>query len=265
MAGTAYWGLLRDVMIRRALGASISEDSLAWLEARADAYFERAFEVADERRDRNPRAMCLAVWYTLSIKGDRDAAVEWLRRGVQFFGNERMAENWLTCGPWGSRLLAPHRWYREFLSALRLGSPSIDTLWYNAHKAHLFEGIGEQRRAVAHHDSALTQVNARMPNSAYAKAWTFAGLGQLALAAEAASLAKRRIDSANAFAYSWPLLVQGLVHARNPASHADAIGVFRRLVLWEGNRWATPNIFALDPGLAHLRGREDFEELLALY
>ena len=246
--------------IRRALGADIPEDSLAFLEAQADSHFAEAFDLAARSQ---VGASSGPQWYTLGIKGDRAAAEDWLQRAVARFGVDEIGEIKITSAAWGSRLMAPSSWFvNEFMGRLSLGSRITDSVSYHMHKGFLYEGTGDTPRARAHFDSALVLAE----QTGGVGVHTLAAIGEIASAKRQLSIWQSTLDPDNLFRYAFAyLLPKAVLLARDAETHDEAVAILRELSLMEGIRAFTPTLFGLDPGFAHLRDREDFQEMLALY
>jgi serine/threonine-protein kinase len=227
-------------------------------------YIDRAIALAPDK----PESYMYKAWLQLSWHGSVADARSVLQTAVQRLGPERgFVAGFLSSSWWASRLLAQDRWYRSMLEHASLGPPDLDSADYYMHKAGLFEGVGQQRKARAYWDSVIPVLTGRlreMPNGSNGftsiflhqnLAWAYAGLGMK----EEAILEARKVDNLDQRQRFQGPLSLALTYAAVGESEAAA-AQFERVL--STPNWVTPKFLAIDPALIPLRQVPRFRRLL---
>jgi serine/threonine protein kinase/tetratricopeptide (TPR) repeat protein len=229
--------------------------------AEAERYIDRAIALDPGK----PESYMYKTWLYLSWHGSVDEARSVLQTAVEKLGPERaFAGGFLQSYWWVSRILAKDPWYRSMLGQVSLGAPDLDSTNYYMHKAALFEGLHEGRKARAYWDSVVTVVGGRLRRPLAGALWDHhsqlalgnAGLGNKE---EAIREARRVAELAPRGVVLVPL-VMALTYAEVGERDA-AVEQFERLASFPGN-WVTPKFLALDPTLEPLRQVPRFRRLL---
>ncbi len=260
LTGNGYWGTLKALLMASfedpvhfdAARAQAARDSAAW-------YLNRTIELSP---DDAQNYMYFAYWYL--AEGDLRGASDVLQRAQRTIGTERTTAAMLRSAPQASRILAQDGWYRALVERADLGSPNFDSTYYYAHKAMLYDGVGNTTRARAYWDSVRATAQPKSVRGPF-DLWPW----QLATAYASLGEPKRAVDLGNqlrgmAATRCWSDYYLGLVEAAAGLEDAT-VARLEDVVLRQPIAFVTPKFLSLDPGLRALRANPRFRKLLAAY
>lgn len=261
LTGIGYWGTLKALLMASfddpahfdAARAKAAHDSAAW-------YLSRTIELGP---DDAQNYMYAAYWY-MSMERDTKAARGLLQRSERTIGTERTTAAFFRSAPEASRILAGDGWYRALVERANLGSPNFDSTDYYAHKAMLYDGMGNASKARAYWDSVRTvahgeNVRGMFNMRPWDLAMAYARLGERQSALDLSS--QLRSAEVNR---CWSDYYLALVEAAAGLEDA-AVARLEDVALRQPIAFVTPKFLSLDPGLRALRANPRFRKLLTAY